>query len=111
MIERRSAAANGVTHRPSCEPATHVLKCWTAFYTEIADGRKRHDLRRVTDREFRIGDRLQLREFDPESGHYTGREQTVEVTYITSADLPCALSEEALNPDFCILSIAPLTNA
>ncbi len=58
-----------------------------------------------------MGDRLLLREFDPANQRFTGREQTVLVTYVTSADLPCALSEEALNPDFCILSIAPLAQA
>jgi hypothetical protein len=111
MLEQRSAAADGVVSGPDREPTTHVLKCWTVFFTEIAEGRKRHDLRRVTDRDFRIGDRLRLCEFDPVRGLCTGREQTMVVTYITSADFPCALSEEALSPDFCILSIAPLANA
>jgi hypothetical protein len=111
MLEPRSAAAAGVEREPIRDATTHVLKCWTVFYTEIAEGRKRHDLRRATDRDFRVGDRLRLLEFDPARERYTGREQVVAVTYITSADLPCALSEEALNPDFCILSIAPLPDA
>jgi hypothetical protein len=29
----------------------------------------------------------------------------VRITYVTSAETPCALSEECLHPDFCILSI------
>ena len=90
-------------------PVIHELKCWPQFFEAIATGRKRHDLRRADDRQFHVGDRLRLREFDPHSQSYTGREQTVEVTYITSAEQPCALSKGALDPDFCILSIAPVT--
>lgn len=92
------------------EPVAHDLKCWPQFFEAIAAGRKRHDLRRAYDRDFRVGDRLKLREFDPETERYTGQEQTVEITYITSAEQACALSEEALNPDYCILSIAPILN-
>ncbi len=90
--------------------AVHELKCWPRFFEAITNGQKRHDLRRAHDRDFRVGDQLRLREFDPGSHSYTGREQIVEVTYITSAEQPCALSEGALNPDFCILSIAPVTS-
>lgn len=86
----------------------HELKCWPQFFGPISHGEKRHDLRRSFDRDFRVGDRLKLREFDPATEAYTGRVQVVEITYITSADLPCALSKGALHPDFCILSIAPL---
>lgn len=90
---------------------THELKCWPKFFAAIARGEKRHDLRRATDRDFRPGDRLFLREFDPDQGLYTGQTQRVTVTYITSADMPCALSAQALNPEFCILSIALQSDA
>jgi hypothetical protein len=40
---------------------------------------------------------------------YTGREATAQITYITSAGAPCALSDQALNQEFCILSIQKLT--
>jgi hypothetical protein len=111
MLEQRSETPAAVKRESIREAATHELKCCTAFFTEIAEGRKRHDLRRATDRDFHVGDRLVLREYDPARECYTGRVQTVVVTYVTSADLPCALSEEALNPDFCILSIARLADA
>ena len=89
-------------------PLVHELKCWPQFFHAIADGTKRHDLRRATDREFRVGDRMRLREFNPDTKMYTGREQTVQITFITSAEQPCALSEGVLHPEFCILSIAPV---
>ena len=89
---------------------THDLKCWPEFFAAIAAGEKRHDLRRSRDRHFTVGDRLRLFEFDPSKKAYTGREQLVAITYITSAEKRCALSEDALYPDFCILSIALLTD-
>lgn len=92
-------------------PTTHELKCWPRFFEAISRGEKRHDLRRATDRDFRPGDRLLLREFDPGLNAFTGRSQQVVVTYITSADMPCALSEQALHSEFCILSIALQPNA
>lgn len=87
---------------------THQLKCWPEFFQAILEGRKTHDLRRADDRHFNVGDHLQLREFDPKTERYTGREQTAEITYITSSDIPCALSARALDRHFCILSIQKL---
>ena len=89
---------------------THDLKCWPEFFTAIVAGEKRHDLRRKRDRHFAIGDTLRLREYDPRAERYTGREQRVAVTYITSAEKRGALSDDALHPDFCILSIALLAD-
>ena len=93
----------------SIDSTTHTLKCWPEFFEAILDGKKTHDLRRSDDRTFRIGDFIRLREFDPRTERHTGREQTVEITYITSADVPCALSEKALDSAYCILSIRKLT--
>jgi hypothetical protein len=94
-----------VSSRAEREPVEHNVKSWPAFYNAILAGDKKHEVRRIDDREFQVGDLLLLQEFDPTTNRYTGREQTVEITYITSASLPCALSENALHPDFAILSI------
>jgi uncharacterized protein DUF3850 len=88
---------------------THELKCWPEFFEAISEGHKTHDLRRTDDRTFRLHDLIKLREFDPKTERYSGREQMVEITYITSADVPCALSERALDPAYCILSIRKRT--
>jgi hypothetical protein len=96
---------DGGASKARAKPKTHALKCWPPFFEAISAGRKTHDLRRVTDRDFRVGDRMELQEFDPTAERYTGRAITVEITYITSADIPCALSKGALHDDFCILSI------
>lgn len=90
------------------QTVSHNLKCWPEFFDAIVRGRKKHDLRRADDRDFKVGDLVLLREFDPEARCYTGRAQKVEITYITWKDVPCPLIEEALHPAFCILSISVL---
>jgi hypothetical protein len=83
----------------------HILKSWPEMFAPLARGERKHDVRRVTDRQFSIGDEILFREFDPATEEYTGRECRGEVTYITSADVPCPFYEQAINPDFAILSI------
>jgi hypothetical protein len=87
------------------QQTVHELKCWPEFFQAIKSGHKRHDLRRADDRDFRVGDRLLLREYDPVRRTYTECSLVAEVTYVTSAELPCALSKDALHPAFAILSI------
>jgi len=85
--------------------ATHELKSWPEFFEPTLRGEKTHDVRRSDDRHFAVGDRLRLREFDPRTERYSGRECIVEVTYITSAKMPCAYFDAAVDARFCILSI------
>jgi len=82
----------------------HKVKSWPSFFEATLAGVKTHDVR-MNDRDYQVGDTLRLMEFDPEKRQYTGRELCVRITYITSAKLPCALSEACLHPDYCILSI------
>lgn len=83
----------------------HRVKSWPRFFEATLAGVKTHDVRRLGDRDYQVGDTLRLMEFDPKEERYTGRELCVRITYITSAKLPCALSETCLHPDYCILSI------
>jgi hypothetical protein len=83
---------------------THIIKSWPQFFGPICEGTRTHELRR-NDRDYSIGDTLILKEFEPQSHHYTGRECKAEITSMTSFAQPCAVSGEALNADFCILSI------
>jgi hypothetical protein len=100
--ERTSALA-----RPR-EGVTHHVKSWPALFEATRRGEKKHELRRTTDRDYRVGDILTLQEYDPETTKYTGRELSVRITYVTSARTPCALSDASLDPDYCILSVAPI---
>lgn len=88
--------------RPRVE---HSVKSWPSFFEATLAGTKTHDVRRMGDRDYQVGDTVRLMEFDPEKQDYTGRELCVRITYITSAKLPCALSEACLHPDYCILSV------
>lgn len=105
----RSEPANAETRRVSTNAPGHDLKCWPEFFEAIREGRKTHDLRRSDDRNFRVHDLIRLHEYNPRTERYSGRELVVEITYITSASLPCALSEVALSPSYCILSIRKVT--
>ena len=84
--------------------ATHYIKSWAHFYDAIAEGRKLHDLRKM-DREYNVGDILVLQRYDNINGNYTGEEQRVKVTYITSNKTPCAFSSSALDREYAILSL------
>ena len=87
------------------QPVDHVLKSWSHFFQGIVSGQKKHDVRDMRDRVFKIGDICLLREFDPFGGGYTGREQRVKITFITSRDTPCAFSSAVLDRDYAILSL------
>jgi len=56
-------------------------KTWPEYFQAIMDGRKTFDLR-LADWEIEVGDTLILKEWDPESKDYTGRELRKEVTYV-----------------------------
>lgn len=68
----------------------HVLKTWPEFFTAVASGEKRHEIR-AHDRNFNVGDRLLLREYDPNADTYTGKSLRVRVTYLTTAFLPAGM--------------------
>jgi len=81
------------------------VKSWNHFFEAIKRGDKTHDLRDLKDRDYKIGDVLTLRDYDPFTGTYSGDEVNVEITYITSATTPCAFSSAALASGYAILSI------
>lgn len=82
----------------------HELKSWPEFFVNIVAGRRTHELR-FNDRDYRIGDRMLLREYHPVACCYSGATIEVEITSITSQEVPCAVSGQGLRPNFCILSI------
>lgn len=83
----------------------HELKSWPEFFEPLVAGLRTFDLRRSDDRTFSPGDTIRFREFDPRTQRYTGRECRGEITYVTSASHPCALSGEGLDGNFCILAV------
>ena len=83
----------------------YEVKSWPWFFEPMCAGKKKHDMRDKRDRAYKIGDRMLLREWDPRTSKYTGREAVALITYITSNDAPCAMSSNALDRDACILSV------
>lgn len=81
------------------------VKSWPAFFKAIVSGDKLHDMRDMRDRDYKVGDVLNLQEYDPFGGGYSGQECKVKITYVTSNETPCAMSSAALDGSFCILSI------
>jgi hypothetical protein len=83
----------------------HELKSWVGLFEPLLKGEKTHDVR-VMDRNFKIGDVCRLREYEPTTREYTGRETLVKITYITSSKhQECAFSPVALHPASAILSV------
>lgn len=76
----------------------HTLKCWPEYFYVVWDGDKRHEIRKA-DRPYAVGDKLQLREYDPDTQRYSGRWVQVLVTYLTAA------GTWGLPADLCVMSI------
>ena len=66
----------------------------------MADGRKLFDVRR-DDRGFAVGDRLNLREWNPIDEAYTGRAIQREVTFILPG------GRFGIEPGHCVLGVKP----
>lgn len=60
------------------------LKIWPEPFKAILNGRKRYEVRK-TDRDFRIGNIIMLREFLPKKEQYSGEFFLGKITYITKA--------------------------
>jgi hypothetical protein len=48
----------------------HSLKCWPEYFQAIKSGKKTFEIR-YNDRNYQVGDFLELHEFDPEENRYT----------------------------------------
>jgi hypothetical protein len=83
----------------------HNLKSWRHLFVPMFSGEKKFDLRN-DDRNFQVGDMVLLQEYDGLMREYTGRELLATIAYITrNSSRPCVLSPNALNDNYCILSL------
>lgn len=73
----------------------HELKCWVEYFEQLYQ--KPFEVRN-NDRGFKKGDVLLLREWDPKSCEYTGRQCLREITYILS-------EHEGLTPGYVCLGL------
>ena len=56
-------------------------KTWLKYFQAILDGKKNYELR-LADWECNEGDTLLLKEWDPETKNYTGREVSKKIKYV-----------------------------
>jgi len=82
---------------------THTLKTWPAPFAAVLDGSKTHEVR-VNDRDYQVGDVLELREWEPgdwffDDDGYTDRRIRVVVTHLTPG------GAFGLPDDLCVMSI------
>jgi len=63
------------------ENNTHTLELWTEFYNDVESGLKPFELR-YNDRDYKVGDYLNLLEYDNNKGEFTGKQCTKKVTYM-----------------------------
>jgi hypothetical protein len=90
-VRCRACNGQGAVQKPIVAPAvprsplTHELKCDAPWFGLVFDGMKTFELRR-NDRDFRSGDLLCLREYDPMTAEYTGRECRRTVIFTMTAE-------------------------
>ena len=63
---------------------THELKTWPEYFEALIAKRKKRKTFEIreNDRDYKVGDLLWLKEYDPKTKAYTGRETLRWVTYI-----------------------------
>ena len=63
------------------DPIWHDLKTWPEYFRDVLNQLKPFEVRKA-DRDFRTCDYLTLREWDPETGDYTGRSVCRSISYV-----------------------------
>lgn len=66
--------------------STIKKKIWPEYFELVKSGKKKFELR-LADFEIKEGDTLVLREWDPKTKEYTGREMEVKSNYILKFDV------------------------
>lgn len=97
---------------------THELKIWPEYFNEVRGGRMKFQLRR-NDRDYRVGDELLLKEWDPTvcyghrgeacEPHYTSREVKARVDYLMTAADVAGFGYRGISPidrGYVIMSIS-----
>jgi len=59
---------------------THELKTWPVAFWDVVFGAKTFEVRR-NDRNFKVGDFLVLKEYEPKTKKYSGEEIVVQIDY------------------------------
>lgn len=79
----------------------HELKTWPKYFQDIIDGLKDFEIR-YNDRDFQVGEKAILHEYDPETNTYTGRELAIRIKYIVKWN-DSDIMIRSLRPGYCII--------
>ncbi len=60
----------------------HELKILPEYYKAQVEGKKNFEIRK-NDRDYKVGDKLVLKEYDPKAKELTGQSFITEITFIT----------------------------
>ncbi len=84
----------------------HDLKCWPEFFQALLDGVKCSELR-YNDRGYKVGDTLLLREWEPATESYTGRQCRRKITHVVhgAGHVGCIAPLKGLGINYVVLSI------
>jgi len=77
---------------------THELKTRPKNFQPIYEGTKNFEIR-YNDRDYKVGDRLRLREYDISTGKYSGMEVLVRVDYLLDS-----FEDPAISLDYVVMS-------
>lgn len=80
---------------------THELKIWPVCFEATLSGAKTFDVRE-NDRDYQVGDAVQLQEYEPESETYSGRSVARWITYVLHG------GAFGLEPGWCVLGLGEL---
>jgi len=76
---------------------THILKCHPLYFKDICRGLKTFEIRK-NDRDFKEGDLLTLREYDPTINYFSGNVLKCRILYVLH-------DFEAIKKGYVVLSI------
>ncbi len=71
-------------------------KCWPEYFESILKGEKRFEIR-LADFQIQKGDTLLLREYDPKTKKYTGREIRKTADYVSNSKDWKVWTQEEIN--------------
>jgi len=80
------------------EPTTHELKTIQPYFDDICSGKKTFEIRRF-DRDYKIGDKLHLAEWDLKGHYFTGKYRIRVISHILTD-----AQQYGLMDGYCILS-------
>lgn len=76
----------------------HILKTWPEYFKEVQSGTKTFEVRK-NDRDFLVGDILELQEWDPQNKWYTGNFTLKQICYKLEG------GQFGIEKGFCVLGL------